>query len=124
MLHRRPYRASLLAILTLCGACVALGDDKTGAGGWAPGKADGNFEIRDLGPLADAVAAPVDLPGFVPAYRVESFGGTKLEIDLVGLDGADAYLVVEGPLGQHGDEVAPGRGAVAGHDDDGGEGYD
>ncbi len=117
-------RLAIATILSLCGACTALDADKGETGSWSPGKADGSFEVRDLGPLFDALDAPVELAGYVPAFRIESFGNTTLDLGLRGLDGADAYLVVEGPLGPNGDAIAPGLGAVVDSDDDGGAGYD
>jgi hypothetical protein len=98
--------ASLLA------ACTAA--DKP-ASHWVPGKGDGAFDLVEAGPVDGAVDIRFDHR--VPAYRVESFGGTKLSIDLAGQD-TDTYLVVEGPLAKDGDGVAVGGGTVIGENDD------
>ncbi len=111
-----------LALLALLGA-ACVGPDKPDGAVWTPGKADGSFEIRDLGPLPEA-GSRIEVAGFVPSYRVESFGGAALEIDLRSVDGADPYLVVEGPLADQGDGVVPGAGPVAARDDDGGDDLD
>jgi len=90
-------------------------------GHWAAGKGDGSFDLVEAGPVDGTVAIALDHR--VPAYRVESYGGTKLAIDLSGKD-ADAYLIVEGPLAKDGDGVAVGGGTVVAEDDDGGPGSD
>ena len=101
--------ASLLA------ACTTT--DKA-PGHWTAGKGDGAFDLVEAGPVDGKVDIRFDHR--VPAYRVESFGGTKLAVDLAGKD-TDTYLVVEGPLAKDGDGVAVGAGTViAENDDDGG----
>jgi hypothetical protein len=102
----------------LAGACTT--SDKP-PGHWTPGKGDGVYDLIEAGPapVGDRVVATLDHR--VPAYRVESFGGTTLTIDLSGED-ADPYLVVEGPLEGDGDAVAVGAGPVVGEDDDSGPG--
>lgn len=115
---------SLVALLSLVAltACTAeSADEKPGAERWTPGKGEGAFEIVERGPLPNVPVA-VDLTGYAPAYRVESYGGTALAIDLRALDGADPFLVIEGPIDQDG--AAPGAGRVFAQDDDGGAGYD
>ena len=106
-------------------ACAASGDpgDKE-AGSWVPGKGDGTFELVEAGPATIDGKLAVTLDGRVPAYRVESYGGTKLTIDLAGdgTDSADGYLIVEGPLAGAGDSIAIGGGDVIAEDDDAGPG--
>ncbi|HUS32645.1 MAG TPA: hypothetical protein VMZ53_29290 [Kofleriaceae bacterium] len=112
----------LLCASVLVGACASQGDpgDKV-AGEWAPGKGDGAFELVEAGPAAIDSKIEIALDHRVPAYRVESYGGTKLSIDVAG---GDAYVIVEGPLAGDGDKVAIGGGTVAGEDDDSGPGRD
>ena len=92
-------------------------------GEWTAGKGDGSFELYEAGPAAIDGAIDVTLERRVPAFRVESFGGTKLAIDVKG-HGSDGYVVVEGPLASDGDGVAIGAGTVVGEDDDSGSGHD
>jgi hypothetical protein len=114
--------ARLLAPLLMTAACAGDGDDKA-PGEWTPGKGDGAFELVEAGPAPVGTAGlPIALDHRVPAYRVESFGGTKLTVDVKGHDGTDAYVVVEGPLDGDGDRVAIGAGRVVGEDDDSGYG--
>ncbi len=89
---------------------------------YVPGKADGAFDIREAGPLDLEGAVQVSLSSHVPAYRVESFGGTTLTIDLTGGGVADPLVVVEGPIGEP--SLSPGAAEVVAQDDDGGEGRD
>src|SRR5262245_42595768 len=113
--------ARLFAVSVMLVGCID-GDDKDPAG-WSPGKGDGSFELFEAGPVAFDTATEIALDHRVPAFRVESFGGTKLTIDVKGR-GSDAYLIVEGPLTGDGDSVAIGAGTVVGEDDDSGPGRD
>ncbi|MDB4956239.1 MAG: hypothetical protein JWO36_3808 [Myxococcales bacterium] len=119
----RIGRALALSLLAVAG-CAADGDpgDKD-AGHWTPGKGDGAYDLIDAGPAVVGGRVEVTLDHRVPAYRVESFGGTKLTIDLAG-HGSDPYLIVEGPLAGNGDKVAVGGGKLAAEDDDSGPGRD
>jgi hypothetical protein len=101
-------RTRWLAVLLL-GACASDGAD---AGHWTFGKGDGVFDLVEAGPAPVGDSLDIALDHRVPAYRVESFGGTKLAIDLVGHD-TDPHFVIEGPLAGDGDKVAVGAGAVA-----------
>lgn len=112
--------ARLLTPLLFVAACT--GEDDKVPGEWTPGKGDGAFELYEAGPAAIGSSIEIALASRVPAYRVESFGGTKLAIDLKGHNGTDAYVVVEGPLPDHGDRAAIGTGAVVDEDDDSGYG--
>jgi hypothetical protein len=114
----------LLAASLHVAACASQGDpgDKE-AGEWAPGKGDGAFELVEAGPAAIDGKLEIALDHRVPAYRIESYGGTKLAIDVAGA-GGDGYVIVEGPLADDGDKVAIGTGSVAGEDDDSGPGRD
>jgi len=109
--------ASLVAVL---GACAAE-DDKS-LGSWTPGKGDGAFDLVEVGAAPVGGSREIALDHRVPAFRVESYGGMKLSVDLKGKDGADSYLIVEGPLAGDGDKVAVGGGTVFAEDDDGGYG--
>lgn len=112
----------LLGSILLLAACAGDdGDDKAPAQ-WTPGKGDGAFELVDAGPAPIGGEIAIALDRRVPAYRVESFGGTKLSIDVKGRDGSDAYVIVEGPLAADGDRVAIGAGAIVDEDDDSGYG--
>src|SRR5689334_22903583 len=113
------YSARLLAASLLVVACAA--EDDKDPGQWTPGKGDGAFELVEAGPAVLDGRLDIALDHRVPAYRVESYGGTKLAIDLAG-HSSDAYLIVEGPLADDGDRVAVGAGAVVGEDDDSGAG--
>jgi hypothetical protein len=104
----------LLAAALLVTACAS--PDKA-PGEWTPGKGDGAFELYEAGPAPDR--ATVELDHRIPAYRVESYGGTRVAIDVQGDDG---YVIVEGPL--DGDRIAIGGGSVAAEDDDSGPGRD
>lgn len=116
--------ASLLAgNLAGCTDDASDADDKA-PGEWAPGKGDGAFDIVEAGPAAAGDKIAIKLNGRIGAYRVESFGGTRLQIDVKGQSGADAYVIVEGPLTKDGDKVAPGTGRVIAEDDDAGPGRD
>jgi hypothetical protein len=114
MTTARAIAASLLLV-----ACAAEDDKATGE--WTPGKGDGAFELVEAGPVDGRVEIALDHR--VPAYRIESFGGTKVKIDLKGRT-TDAYVIVEGPLAGDGDRVAVGAGSVVGEDDDSGYGRD
>ncbi|HEX5061970.1 MAG TPA: hypothetical protein VFV99_21525, partial [Kofleriaceae bacterium] len=103
-------------------AACAAEDDKA-PGEWAPGKGDGAFELVEVGPAPLDARVDIALDHRVFAYRVESYGGTKLKIDLKGRS-TDAYLIVEGPLAGDGDRLAIGAGTVIGEDDDSGYGRD
>jgi hypothetical protein len=96
-------------LASLVTACAADGGD--GSGHWTYGKGDGVFDLFEAGPAPVGDKVDIALDHRVPAYRVQSYGGTKLAIDLVGHD-SDAYLVVEGPLDGAGDKVAIGAGHV------------
>ncbi|HEY5920746.1 MAG TPA: hypothetical protein VIV11_03705 [Kofleriaceae bacterium] len=111
----------MLAASLLVVACAA--EDDKAAGQWAPGKGDGAFELVEGGPAPLDSRVEITLDRRVPAYRVESFGGTKLKIDVKGRS-TDAYVIVEGPLAGDGDRAAIGSGAVVGEDDDSGAGRD
>jgi hypothetical protein len=100
----------LLAAALLVSACAS--PDKA-PGEWTPGKGDGAFELYEAGPAP--ATTTVELDHRIPAYRVESYGGTQLAIDVKGDDG---YVIVEGPI--DGDRTAIGGGPVAAEDDDSG----
>jgi hypothetical protein len=101
---------------------MSEGDDKA-PGTWTAGKGDGSFELIEAGPApVDGSTVAIALDKRVPAYRVESFGGTKLDIALAGHGGSDAYVIVEGPLAGDGDRAAIGTGTVVAEDDDSGYG--
>jgi hypothetical protein len=108
------------ALFTLLAACA--GEDDKAPGTWTPGKGDGAFELVEAGPAPIGHELEIELAHRVPAYRVESFGGMKLTIDVKGRRGTDAYVIVEGPLAGDGDKVAVGAGPVVGEDDDSGYG--
>ncbi len=109
-------------LVSLLAACSPSGDPGDKAPGqWAPGKGDGTFDLVEAGPAEGTIAITLDHR--VPAYRVESFGGTQLAVDLTSAT-ADAYLIVEGPLAGDGDSVAVGGGPVFAEDDDSGAGKD
>ena len=103
--------ARLLGPVLLLTACAGEDGDKA-PGQWTPGKGDGAFELIEAGPAPVGAPLELALDSRVPAYRVESFGGTKLTIDVKGHDGADAYVIVEGPLDGDGDRVAIGAGQI------------
>jgi len=113
-------RSAPVFALLLFAACASESDKAPGE--WVPGKGDGAFELYEAGPAPLGSSSEIALASRVPAYRVESFGGTKLTIDLKGHSGADAYVVVEGPLADHGDRGAIGSGTVVAEDDDSGYG--
>jgi hypothetical protein len=113
-------RRLILSLVAVLGAC-ATEDDKA-PGNWSPGKGDGAYDLIEAGPATVGSAVELALDHRVPAFRVESYGGTKLALDLKGKGGADGYLVVEGPLANDGDSVAVGGGAVIAEDDDSGYG--
>jgi len=103
-------------------ACASDGDSNDKAPGeWMPGKGDGAFELIEAGPAVDGKLELV-LDGRVPAYRVASYGGTKLRVEVGGR--GDGYVIVEGPLANEGDSLAVGDGAVFAEDDDSGPGSD
>ncbi|MEZ4366823.1 MAG: hypothetical protein R2939_11110 [Kofleriaceae bacterium] len=104
-------------------ACTTDGDDK-GGGLWTPGKGDGNYDVVEAGPAPKNGVEQVDLDHRVKAYRVEAWGNMELSISAAGARGVDAYVVVEGPLADHGDGVGAGAGAVVADDDDSGPGRD
>ena len=84
---------------------------------WLPGKGDGAYDLIEAGPAA---TQEVVLDRRVPAFRVMSYGGTKLELNAGG-PGVDGYLIVEGPVD---DRMAVGASAVVAEDDDSGPGRD
>lgn len=108
--------ASLTAGLLGCAADGEPGDKDPGQ--WTPGKGDGAYDLVEAGP---AVTQELVLDRRVPAFRLQSYGGTKVELKLGG-QGADAYLIVEGPLEGDGDRIAVGAGPVIAEDDDSGYG--
>ncbi len=111
--------ARVFAVCLTLTACTA--EDDKASGHWTPGKGDGAFELVEAGPAPIGGSVDIELDHRVPAYRVESYGGTKLTIDVKG-HGSDAYVIVEGPLAGDGDRVAIGAGTVVGEDDDSGYG--
>ncbi|MBP9087778.1 MAG: hypothetical protein KBG15_16785 [Kofleriaceae bacterium] len=123
-------RSRLLSSLILGAACIAgsgagctdePGDaDDKAPGQWAPGKGDGAFDIVEAGPAVAGEKISIKLDGRIGAYRIESFGGTAVQIDVKGSSGVDAYVIVEGPLANDGDGVGPGTGRVVAEDDDSG----
>lgn len=86
------------------------------------GKADGFFAIRDVGPLAMGETVRADVTRELHAFRVQSFGGTAISVDLSAERG-DPYLAIEGPLDGSGDAIVPGEGAVFATNDDSGGSY-
>lgn len=80
---------------------------------WTFGKGDGVFDLIEAGPAPVGETLDIALDHRVPAYRVESYGGTKISIDLLGQN-TDAHIIVEGPLDGDGDKVAVGAGKVVG----------
>jgi hypothetical protein len=110
----------LLAPLLFVAACT--GEEDKAPSDWTPGKGDGAFELVEAGPAPVGATVDIALDHRVPAYRVESYGGTQLTIDVKGHDGTDAYVIVEGPLANDGDRLAIGAGTVVGEDDDSGYG--
>ena len=103
-------RLARLAPLAALALAACLGTDAS-PGHWTPGKGDGSFELVEAGPAPVGGSTSAALDGRVPAYRVESYGGTELAIDLTSAD-TEPYLVVEGPLAGDGDTVAVGGGPV------------
>jgi len=97
-------------LLSLLAGCATDGADSSH---WTFGKGDGVFDLIEAGPAPVGDKVDIALDHRVPAYRVESYGGTKLSIDLLGR-GTDAHVIVEGPLDGYGDKVAVGAGKVAG----------
>jgi len=95
-------------LLSLVTACAADGAD---SGHWTFGKGDGVFDLIEAGPAPVGDHVDIKLDHRVPAYRVESYGGTRLAIDLAG-QGTQAHVIVEGPLDGDGDKVAVGAGTV------------
>ena len=79
---------------------------------WDPDKGDAQFDLYEAGPapLDGSIAITIDRR--VPAFRVASFGGTELAIELAG-----GHLVVEGPLAEDGDGVRIGHGTVIADED-------
>lgn len=112
--------AVVVAVGTTLVGCATEADKDPGR--WTPGKGDGAYDLIEAGPAPVGSNVDLSLDHRVPAFRVESYGGTKLAIALKGHDGADGYLVVEGPLAKDGDAVAVGGGTVVGEDDDSGYG--
>lgn len=112
------------SVVSLFAGCAGEGDpDDKAPGEWTPGKGDGAYDLIEVGPADAGSRIAVVLDRRVPAYRVLSYGGTKLTITLGGRD-VDGYLVVEGPLAGDGDSIAVGGGTVIGEDDDRGPGRD
>jgi len=112
-----------LSLSTSLLGCASGDPDDKAPGEWVLGKGDGSFELVEAGPATIDGKAAVTLDGRVPAYRIVSYGGTRLKIDLAGR-GADGYLILEGPLANDGDGIAVGGGDVIGEDDDSGPGRD
>src|SRR5262245_66615534 len=107
----------LVTASLLLAPCASQGDpDDKAPGQWVPGKGDGAFELVEAGPAPLGDKLEINLDRRVPAYRLESYGGTKLSIELAGAS-SDAYLIVEGPLANDGVNVASGAGTIAGEDD-------
>ncbi len=119
-MHPMRFRRLIVSLVAVLGAC-ATEDDKA-PGRWTPGKGDGAYDLIEAGPAVVGGSIDLSLDHRVPAFRIESYGGMKLSVALKGHDGADGYLVVEGPLANDGDSVAVGGGTVVGEDDDGGYG--
>ncbi len=127
-------RSHLLSALLLGAACIAgsvagctdePGDaDDKAPGQWTQGKGDGAFDIVEAGPAVAGEKIAIKLDGRIGAYRIESFGGTDVQIDVKGASGVDAYVIVEGPLASDGDRVGPGTGRIIAEDDDAGPGRD
>lgn len=111
----------LAALVALLGCTSGADTDDKAPGHWTAGKGDGAYDLIEAGPAPVGDHVTVSLDHRVPAYRLESYGGTTLKIDLASTD-ADAYLVVEGPLDHAGDRIAVGGGTVIAEDDDGGDG--
>ena len=88
-------------------AIAACSSSSTPPGHSAPGKGDGAFDLVEAGPAPSAAASTSRSTTACPAYRVESYGGTKLRSISSG-DGATRTLVVEGPLADDGDAIAVG----------------
>src|SRR5689334_4326180 len=93
----------LLALAAGCASNSGDPNDKDPSE-WVPGKGDGAYDLIEAGPAA---SQDVVLDRRVPAFRVMSYGGTKLELKLGGA-GVDGYLIVEGPVD---DRMAVGAGA-------------
>jgi len=110
----------LALVATLVGCASGADVDDKNPSHWTPGKGDGSYDLIEAGPAPIGDHMKISLDHRVPAYRVESHGGTKLQIDLTGE--ADAYLVIEGPLANNGDKTAVGGGTVIAEDDDSGVG--
>lgn len=89
---------------------------------YSQGKADGFFSIRDEGPLSFGEPVRADVTRELHAFRVQSFGGTSISVDLTAEYG-DPYLAIEGPLAGNGDSIVPGEGAVFATNDDSGNSY-
>ena len=105
----------LPVVLVACAGSGTGGDDQDQ---WTPGKGDGAYDLVEAGPAPIGGQVTIALDHSIPAYRVESYGGTKLSVSLTG----DApYLVVEGPLDGDGDKVAVGGGPVFAQNDGGGQ---
>ena len=72
----------------------------------------------EVGPLQpdESVEIKADPDGSLPAFRFESFGKGKLVLRLETKRPSSArpYVVVEGPLPNYGDGLAPGAGPIAG----------
>jgi hypothetical protein len=112
----------LAATVAACGPTGDAGDKPPGTWTGNGGKGDGTFDLVEAGPANVGGDLDVTLDGSsIPAYRVESFGGTQLTIDLTSAS-ADPYLVVEGPLPDDGDQTPVGTGTVVAEDDDSGVG--
>jgi len=87
-------------------ACAT--DDST----WDPDKGDAQFDLYEAGPAPLDGSVAIAGGHRVPAFRVASFGGTRLAIELGG-----GHVVVEGPLAADGDGVRVGHGAIVGEHD-------
>ncbi|MFT3696497.1 MAG: hypothetical protein QM831_25375 [Kofleriaceae bacterium] len=113
----------MACVVALFGCTSGADSDDKAPGHWTAGKGDGSYDFFEAGPAPIGDRVTISLDHRVPAYRIESFGGTKLTLDLTSTT-ADAYLVVEGPLDSNGDKLAIGGGAVIAEDDDSGDGRD
>jgi hypothetical protein len=101
--------ATLPALAALLAVAAGCAPDIDGAQQWA-GAPFGADRVVEMGPLQLGESQAVEplagaLRGKLPGFRVESFGGTELDIDLWG---AQATLFVQGPLpGPDGDDLGP-----------------
>jgi hypothetical protein len=101
--------ATLRACATLVLLAAGCGPETQASRPWT-GASFAQDRIVEMGPLLVDEAQPVDPPaaalhGKLPGFRLESFGGTVLDIDLWG---THPVLFVQGPLqGPDGDDPGP-----------------